>query len=152
MQPAILVMSCLLLIKWRLKLCQSKLIPHTYCEHVAPVKLATEVVYNRKFYVFLGLLLWAFLTSFESPSPIYKYLFITVFHLPQKEACLKAFNRCIPHLCIFFQFYFLAFFSFFTHSSRSYILSYIHTMLSNLLQASGNLACKAFLLGPLTVG
>ena len=33
----------------------------------------------------------------------YTQIFITVLHLPQKEACLKAFNTCIPHIHIFFQ-------------------------------------------------
>lgn len=33
----------------------------------------------------------------------YTQIFITVLHLPQKEACLKAFNTCIPHIRIFFQ-------------------------------------------------
>ena len=33
----------------------------------------------------------------------YTQIFITVLHLPQKEAQLKAFNTCILHIGIFFQ-------------------------------------------------
>ncbi|KAM5318383.1 LOW QUALITY PROTEIN: olfactory receptor 52A4-like, partial [Glossophaga mutica] len=151
LRPAILVMSCLLLIKWRLKFCESKLIPHTYCEHMALVKLATEDVYIHKFYGLFGAFIVGSLDFILITFSCIQ-IFITIFHLPQKEACLKAFNTCIPHIRIFFQFYFLVFYSFFTHSSGSYILSYIHIMLSNILLSSGSLVPKAFLLGLLTVG
>nr|XP_025844230.1 olfactory receptor 52A5-like [Vulpes vulpes] len=131
LRPAILVIPCLLLIKCRLKLYRTELISHTYCEHMAVVKLATEDVYINKFYGLLGAFIVGGL-DFMLIALSYVQIFITVFHLPQKEARLKAFNTCIPHVCVFFQFYLLAFFSFFTHRSGSYIPSYIHITLSNL--------------------
>lgn len=131
LQPAILVMSCLLLIKWHLKLCQSKLIPHTYCEHMALVKLATEDVYIHKFYGFFGAFIVGRLDFILITFSCIQ-IFITVFHLPQKEACLKAFNTCIPHICVFFKFYFLAFFSFSTHSSGSFFFFLIGEMIEVL--------------------
>uniref|UniRef100_A0A9L0K0V1 G-protein coupled receptors family 1 profile domain-containing protein n=1 Tax=Equus asinus TaxID=9793 RepID=A0A9L0K0V1_EQUAS len=54
LQPAVLVIPCLLLIKCRLKLYRTRLISHTYCEHMALVKLVTEDVYINKFYGLLG--------------------------------------------------------------------------------------------------
>ncbi|XP_058402248.1 olfactory receptor 52A5-like [Diceros bicornis minor] len=131
LRPAILVIPCLLLIKFHLKLCRTRLISHTYCEHMALVKLATEDVYINKFYGLLGAFIVGGL-DFILTTLSYIRIFTTVFHLPQKEARLKAFNTCIPHICVFFQFYLLAFFSFFTHRSGSYIPSYIHITLSNL--------------------
>ncbi|XP_008068612.1 olfactory receptor 52A5-like [Carlito syrichta] len=131
LRPAILVIPCLLLIKCRLKLYRTKLISHTYCEHMALVKLATEDIYINKFYGLLGAFVVGGL-DFVFITLSYIQIFITVFHLPQKEARLKAFNTCIPHICVFFQFYLLAFFSFFTHRSGSYIPTYIHVTLSNL--------------------
>ncbi|XP_065801369.1 olfactory receptor 52A1-like [Muntiacus reevesi] len=131
LRPAILVIPCLLLIKCRLKLYRTKLISHTYCEHMALVKLATEDVYINKFYGLLGAFIIGGL-DFILITLSYTQIFITVFHLPQKEARLKAFNTCIPHICVFLQFYLLAFFSFFTHRSGSYIPSYMHITLSNL--------------------
>ncbi|XP_057606948.1 olfactory receptor 52A5-like [Hippopotamus amphibius kiboko] len=131
LRPAILVIPCLLLIKCRLKHYRTKLIPHTYCEHMALVKLATEAVYINKFYGLVG----AFIVGGLDLILItlsYTQIFITVFHLPQKEERLKAFNTCIPHICVFFQFYLLAFFSFFTHRFATYIPSYIHITLSSL--------------------
>lgn len=131
LRPAILVIPCLLLIKCRLTLYRTKLISHTYCEHMAVVKLAAEDVYINKFYGLLGAFIVGGL-DFMLIALSYVQIFITVFRLPQKEARLKAFNTCIPHLCVFFQFYLLVFFSFFTHRSGSYIPSYIHITLSNL--------------------
>ncbi|XP_039081581.1 olfactory receptor 52A5-like [Hyaena hyaena] len=131
LRPAILVIPCLLLIKCRLKLYRTKLISHTYCEHMALVKLATEDVYINKFYGLLGAFIVGGL-DFILITLSYIQIFITVFHLSQKEARLKAFNTCIPHICVFFQFYLLAFFSFFTHRSGTLIPPYIHITLSNL--------------------
>ncbi|XP_022377808.1 olfactory receptor 52A5-like [Enhydra lutris kenyoni] len=131
LRPAILVIPCLLLIKCCLKFCGTKLISHTYCEHMALVKLATEDVSINKFYGLLGAFIVGGL-DFILITLSYVQIFITVFHLPQKEARLKAFNTCVPHICVFFQFCLLAFFSFFTHRSGSYIPSYIHITLSNL--------------------
>nr|XP_008523375.1 PREDICTED: olfactory receptor 52A5-like [Equus przewalskii] len=131
LRPAVLVIPCLLLIKYRLKLYRTRLISHTYCEHMALVKLATEDIYINKCYGLLGAFIVGGL-DFILTTLSYIQIFITVFHLPQKEARLKAFNTCVPHICVFFQFYLLAFFSFFTHRSGSYIPAYIHITLSNL--------------------
>ncbi|XP_047609326.1 olfactory receptor 52A5-like [Phacochoerus africanus] len=125
LRPAMLVIPCLLLIKCRLKLYRTKLISHTYCE------LATEDVFVNKFYGLLGAFTVGGL-DFLLITLSYTQIFITVFRLPQKEARLKAFNTCIPHMCVFFQFYLLAFFSFFTHRSGTDFPSYVHITLSNL--------------------
>nr|XP_009005823.2 olfactory receptor 52A4-like [Callithrix jacchus] len=131
LRPAILVIPCLLLIKCRLKLYRTKLISHTYCEHMALVKLATEDVYVNKFYGILGAFIVGGL-DFIFITLSYIQIFITVFYLPLKEVRHKAFNTCIPHMCVFFQFYLLAFFSFFSHRLESYIPSYVHITLSSL--------------------
>ncbi|XP_057551078.1 olfactory receptor 52A5-like [Hippopotamus amphibius kiboko] len=130
LRPAILVSPCLLLIKCRLKHYRTKLISHTYCEHMALVKLATEDVYINKFYG----LLRAFIAGGLDLILItlsYTQIFITVFHCPRKRHVLRHLT-CVPHICVFFQFYLLAFFSFFTHRSATYIPSYIHITLSSL--------------------
>lgn len=109
LRPAILVIPCLLLVKCHLKLYRTKLISHTYCEHVALVKLATDDVYINKVYGILGAFIVGGL-DFIFITLSYIQIFITVFHLPLKEARLKVFNTCIPHIYVFFQFYLLAFF------------------------------------------
>lgn len=131
LRAAILATPCLVLIKCRLKLYRTTVISHSYCEHMAIVKLATEDIRVNKIYgLFVAFTILGFDIIFITLS--YIQIFITVFKLPQKEARFKAFNTCIAHICVFLQFYLLAFFSFFTHRFGSHIPPYVHILLSNL--------------------
>nr|ACO88970.1 olfactory receptor Olr127 (predicted) [Dasypus novemcinctus] len=131
LRAAILVAPCLVLIKWRFKLYKATVISHSYCEHMAIVKLAAEDIRVNKIYgLFVAFTILGFDIIFITLS--YAQIFITVFHLPRREARLKTFNTCIAHICVFLQFYLLAFFSFFTHRFGSHIPPYVHILLSNL--------------------
>ncbi|XP_044116161.1 olfactory receptor 52A5-like [Neovison vison] len=131
LRAGILVAPCLVLIKCCLKLYRTTVISHTYCEHMAIVKLAIEDVRINKIYgLFVAFSILGFDIIFITLS--YIQIFITVFQLPQKEARFKAFNTCIAHICVFLQFYLLAFFSFFTHRLGAHIPPYVHILLSNL--------------------
>ncbi|XP_004618296.2 olfactory receptor 52A1 [Sorex araneus] len=131
LRGAILVVPCLILIKCRLRFYHTTVISHSYCEHMAIVKLAAEDVKINKIYgLFVAFTVAGFDLTFITLS--YMQIFITVFRLPQKEARLKAFNTCIAHICVFFQFYLLAFFSFFTHRFGSHIPPYIHILFSSI--------------------
>ncbi|CAM9409539.1 unnamed protein product [Rangifer tarandus platyrhynchus] len=121
----------------RLIYCGRNIIPHSYfvshsyCEHMAIVKLAIEDIRINKIYgLFVAFTILGFDIIFITLS--YIQIFITVFQLPQKEARFKAFNTCIAHICVFLQFYLLGFFSFFTHRFGSHIPPYVHILLSNL--------------------
>ncbi|XP_005380551.1 PREDICTED: olfactory receptor 52A5-like [Chinchilla lanigera] len=131
LRALILIVPCILLIKCRLKHYRTTVITHSYCEHMAIVKLATE---NTRVNKILGLLVAFLILGFDIIFITLSYvrIFITVFQLPQKEARLKAFNTCIAHICVFLQFYLLAFFSFFTHRFGSHIPPYVHILLSDL--------------------
>ncbi|KAL2761287.1 olfactory receptor 52A5, partial [Daubentonia madagascariensis] len=130
-RAAILTVPCLVLIKCRLKLFRNTVIFHSYCEHMAVVKLATEDIQVNKIYgLFVAFAILGFDIIFITLS--YVQIFITVFQLPQKEARSKALNTCIAHICVFLQFYLLAFFSFFTHRFGSHVPPYVHILLSNL--------------------
>ncbi|XP_007956611.1 olfactory receptor 52A5-like [Orycteropus afer afer] len=131
LRAALLVAPCLILIKCRLKFYRTTVVSHSYCEHMAIVKLAAEDVRINKVYgLFVAFSVLGFDIIFITLS--YIWVFITVFSLPQKEARLRAFNTCIAHICVFLEFYLLAFFSFFTHRFGFHIPSYIHILLSNL--------------------
>ncbi|XP_048073316.2 olfactory receptor 52A1-like [Ursus arctos] len=131
LRAAILVAPCLVLIKCRLQFYHTTIISHCYCEHMAIVKLAAENVWVNKIYgLFVAFTVAIFDITFITLS--YLQIFITVFRLPQKEARLKAFNTCIAHICVFLQFYFLAFFSFFTHRFGAHVPPYIHILFSSL--------------------
>ncbi|XP_077628879.1 olfactory receptor 52A5 [Crocuta crocuta] len=131
LRAAILTIPSIMLIKCRLKLYRTTVISHSYCEHMAVVKLAIEDIRINKIYgLFVAFSILGFDIIFITLS--YVQIFVTVFLLPQKEARFKAFNTCIDHICVFLQFYFLAFFSFFTHRFGSHIPTYVHILLSNL--------------------
>ena len=131
LRAVVLVAPCIVLIKYRLKFYRTTVISHSYCEHMAIVKLATEDIrINKILGLFVAFTILGFDISFITLS--YFQIFVTVFQLPQKEARLKAFNTCIAHICVFLQFYLLGFFSFFTHRFGSHIPPYVHILLSSL--------------------
>lgn len=121
----------ILLIKFCLKYFRTTIISHSYCEHMAIVKLAAQDIRINKI---CGLLVAFAILGFDIVFITFSYvrIFITVFQLPQKEARFKAFNTCIAHICVFLQFYLLAFFSFFTHRFGAHIPPYVHILLSDL--------------------
>ncbi|XP_058162409.1 olfactory receptor 52A5-like [Dasypus novemcinctus] len=131
LRAALLATPCIILIKCRVKFYWTTVVFHSYCEHMAVVKLAADDVrINKIFGLFVAFSILGFDIIFIILS--YIQIFIAVFNLPQKEARLKAFNTCIAHICVFLEFYLLAFFSFFTHRFGFQIPSYIHILLSIL--------------------
>ena len=131
LRATIFVTPSLVLIKYQLHFFHTKVISHCYCEHMAIVKLAAEDARVNKIY---GLFVAFTVAGFDliCISLSYVQIFTTVFRLPQKEARLKAFNTCIAHICVFLQFYLLAFFSFFAHRFGSHIPPYIHILFSSI--------------------
>ncbi|XP_022377799.1 olfactory receptor 52A1-like [Enhydra lutris kenyoni] len=131
LRAAIPATPSLVLIKCRFQFYHTTIISHSYCEHMAIVKLAAENVQVNKIYgLFVAFAVVGFDLTFITLS--YIQIFITVFRLPQKEARWKAFNTCIAHICVFLQLYLLAFFSFFTHRFGAHIPPYIHILFSSL--------------------
>nr|XP_036856863.1 olfactory receptor 52A5-like [Manis javanica] len=131
LRAALLVAPCLILIKCRLRYYWTTVVSHSYCEHMAIVKLAAEDIrINKTYGLFVAFSILGLDITFVTLS--YIRIFVIVFNLPQKEARLKAFNTCIAHICVFLEFYLLAFFSFFTHRFGFHIPPYIHILLSNL--------------------
>ncbi|XP_036856863.2 olfactory receptor 52A5-like [Manis javanica] len=131
LRAALLVAPCLILIKCRLRYYWTTVVSHSYCEHMAIMKLAAEDIrINKTYGLFVAFSILGLDITFITLS--YIRIFVIVFNLPQKEARLKAFNTCIAHICVFLEFYLLAFFSFFTHRFGFHIPPYIHILLSNL--------------------
>ncbi|XP_003465406.3 olfactory receptor 52A5-like [Cavia porcellus] len=114
----------------QLKHFRSLVIAHSYCEHMAVVKMAEEDVHINKSY---GLFVAFAILGFDMVFVFFSYLLIlkAVFHLPQKEARIKAFNTCTAHIVVFLEFYILAFFSFFSHRF-GHVPPFVHILLSTL--------------------
>ena len=130
LRTAILITPSLVLIKFKFQFYYRAVIPHSYCKHIAIVKLAAENIRVNKIYgMFVAFNITVFEPTFITLS--YMQIFITVFWFPQKEARLKALNTCIAHICVFLQFYLLGFFSFFAHRFGSHIPPYIHILFSS---------------------
>ena len=114
----------------RLQLFQSVAIGHSYCEHMAVVKLAAEDVHiNKSYGLFVAFAILGFDMIFVLIS--YVLIFQAVFHLSQKEARLKAFSTCAAHIVVFLEFYILAFFSFFSHRF-GHVSPHVHILSSTL--------------------
>uniref|UniRef100_A0A286XVG1 Olfactory receptor n=1 Tax=Cavia porcellus TaxID=10141 RepID=A0A286XVG1_CAVPO len=130
LRAAILVTPSLVLIKCGFQFYHTTVISHSYCEHMAIVKLAAGNIRVNKIYgLFVAFTVAGFDLTFITLS--YIQIFITVFNLPQKEARLKAFNTCIAHICVFLQFYLLALFTSLTHRFGFHIPSWIHILFSS---------------------
>ncbi|XP_011379433.1 olfactory receptor 52A1-like [Pteropus vampyrus] len=127
---AIVLVSLLPILIKRLHVFHSILIAHSYCEHMAVVKLAAEdTQVNKACGLFVGFTILGFDMIFIIIS--YILIFQAVFHLHQKEARLKAFNTCTAHIFVFLEFYILAFFSFFSHRF-GHVVPSTHILLSTV--------------------
>uniref|UniRef100_A0A8C5M170 Olfactory receptor n=1 Tax=Leptobrachium leishanense TaxID=445787 RepID=A0A8C5M170_9ANUR len=109
---------------------KTNVISHSYCEHMAVVKLANA---DTRVNSALGLMVAFMFVGVDVILIILSYamIFCAVYRLPSTEARLKAFNTCTPHMCVFISFYATAMFSFLSHRVGKHIPSYIHIILSD---------------------
>ncbi|XP_074046950.1 olfactory receptor 52A1-like [Macrotis lagotis] len=130
MRAVILSTFCPLLIKLRLKSFHSTVVAHSYCEHMAVVKLAVEDSRVNRFYGLAAILsvCWCDI-SFISAS--YILIFRAVLRLSGKEAKVKAVNTCTAHITIIVLTFSLALFSFLAHRYGHHVAPYVHIILAN---------------------
>ncbi|XP_052032699.1 olfactory receptor 52K1-like [Apodemus sylvaticus] len=125
-----MVLPCPLLIK-RLPYYTNYIIHHTYCEHMAIVKLASaNTQINRAYGISVALSvtmvdIWLIATS-------YIKILQAVFRLSSQNARSKALGTCAAHVCTILAFYTPALFSFITHRIGKNVSPSVHIILASL--------------------
>ncbi|XP_039379387.1 olfactory receptor 51E1-like [Mauremys reevesii] len=78
--------------------CRTNIIPHSYCGHIAVVKLSCADIRISSYYGLFHLLSEIGMDGFFIALS-YTQILRAIFHLPTKDARLKTFGTCISHLC-----------------------------------------------------
>lgn len=98
------VMTPLMCLLTSLPYCKSRVIPHSYCEHMAVVKLAcADPSVSDLYSIIVATLLVGTDSVFITLS--YGMILRSVLRLPSQEARLKALSTCGSHICIILLFY-----------------------------------------------
>lgn len=118
------------MLRW-LSYCRTNIIPHTYCEFMALIKLACAETRIYRLYSVTA----AFFTGgldFILILCSYIVILYTVFHLLSKAAQLKTLGTCGSHVCVILVAYTPAFFSFFIHWFGHHVAPHIYIFVANI--------------------
>ncbi|XP_030403497.1 olfactory receptor 52R1-like [Gopherus evgoodei] len=111
--------------------CRTNIIPHTYCEHIAVVKLACTNIRISSYYgLFVAFLVTGLDVFFIAVS--YIQILRAIFSLPTKDARLKTFGTCSSHLCVILIFYIPSLFSFLMHRFGHNLALHFHILIANV--------------------
>ncbi|XP_053876774.1 olfactory receptor 52J3-like [Malaclemys terrapin pileata] len=111
--------------------CTTNIIPQSYCEHMAVVKLACADVRISNYY---GLFVVFTVLGLDVSSIAVSYTLIlrAIFSLPTKDARLKTLGTCGSHLFVILAFYIPSAFSFLTHRFGHNVSLYFHVLVANV--------------------
>ncbi|XP_005578997.2 olfactory receptor 52P1-like [Macaca fascicularis] len=120
-------LTCLLA---RLRYC-SRVVAHSYCEHMAVVKLACGGTQPNNIY---GIIAATLVVGTDSICIAVSYALIlrAVLGLSSKEARAKTFGTCGSHLGVILLFYTPGLFSFYTQRFGQHVPRHIHILLADL--------------------
>ncbi|KAM6292313.1 olfactory receptor 52R1-like [Porphyrio hochstetteri] len=129
LRGVLLVSPACFLLK-RMPFCQHHIISHSYCEHMAVVKLSCgDTRVSATYGLFVALLVVGSDTFLISVS--YTMILREVMK-SSREARRKAFSTCTSHVCVILAFYVPGLFTFLTHRFGQSIPPHIHIMVANL--------------------
>ncbi|CAM2095385.1 unnamed protein product [Caretta caretta] len=111
--------------------CKTNIIPHSYCEHIAVVKLACADIRISSYY---SLSVAFFVIGLDVFFIIMSYTQIlkAIFSLPTKDARLKTFGTCGSHLCVILAFYIPTLFSSLMHRFSHNVPLHLHILIANM--------------------
>ena len=106
-------------------------IPTTYCEHMAVVKMVcVDTTVNRVYGLVVALLVAG--VDISAIASSYVLIIRAVMRLSSKEAHQKAVNTCTTHICVMLLYYTPPLFSFLAHRFGHGIPPHVHTILGSL--------------------
>ncbi|KAM7179296.1 olfactory receptor 52E4-like [Macrochelys suwanniensis] len=130
LRGAVLVLPSPLLAR-RWPYCRTNIIPHTYCEHIAVVKLAcADISFSSYYSLSVAFLVIGMDVVFITVS--YTQILSAIFSLPTKDARLKTFGTCGSHLCVMLTSYIPSLFSFLTHRFGQNVALHFHILMANV--------------------
>ncbi|KAM7179321.1 olfactory receptor 52M1-like [Macrochelys suwanniensis] len=111
--------------------CRTNIIPQSYCEHIAVVKLACGDTRVSSYYgLFVVFCVRGLDMIFIAVS--YTQILRAIFSLPTKDARLKALGTCSSHLCAILTFYIPVIFSSITHRFVHNVPLNFHVLIANV--------------------
>ncbi|XP_024068804.1 olfactory receptor 52H1-like [Terrapene carolina triunguis] len=111
--------------------CRTNIIPHTYCEHIAVVKLACADIRISSYYS-LSVAFLVIGTDVFFIAVSYTHILRAIFSLPTKDARLKTFGTCGSHLCVILSSYIPALFSALAQRFGHNVALHFHVLMANM--------------------
>ncbi|XP_032644747.1 olfactory receptor 52P1-like [Chelonoidis abingdonii] len=110
--------------------CANHIIPHTYCENIAVVKMSCgDTIVNRMYdLVIVSVVIGLDLTLIALS---YGLIIRAVFRISSKKTHQKALNTCTVHICVILTSYTSSLFSNLTHWFSQGIAPHVHIILAN---------------------
>ncbi|XP_067414572.1 olfactory receptor 52P1-like [Emydura macquarii macquarii] len=128
---AVLLVLPVPLLLWRLPFCTNRVIPHTYCEHLAVVKISCgDTRINRTYGPVMVLVIIGLDLTLIGLS--YGLIIRDVLRISSKKAHRKALNTCTAHICVMMMSYTPYLFTALTHRFGQGIAAHVHILLANV--------------------
>ncbi|KAM9170884.1 olfactory receptor 52E2-like [Pangshura tecta] len=110
--------------------CANRIIPHTYCEHMAVAKMSCgDITVSRTYGLVIAIVVNGSDLTLIALS--YGLIIRAVLRIASKEAHLKTLNTCTAHICVMLMFYTPSLFSYLTHRFGQGIASHVHVTFAN---------------------